>query len=637
MKIFTNGVELYDAERYGLEEARELARSAEEFFAEVAKLRGTDIETLEGLHNADIAGFDYRKITHGKILSDSQVKALRDFANGRLVNADGKVAFQPDISNEVAGGAAIVAFTDYMSPRPYDNPETVKEENRKKRQLPETEADAEVLLAEGLDHETEVAKAEAMITSFNTLRQVLGLREDRVTPFHSAGDMTWNSSKNGSAALMNAHLDAILNNIKDPRQITVIKTVFEETRKSLEKRAAEFDMGPIPTEVYDAAMRRINDKMAEYGFPPNYKRGLWAYSLDVGTGIEGTLAEVGIDPETAPKKSLTEMAEELKKASRVKARTGIWRWVKEWFTPTGNMPIEAFRARLGRNHKIQLAIKKAERQGSLMNRHLKKIRGERNRSEAKALINAILHDRNIMRDQAFLSRLDVSGLSDEVVNLAIGMREHMSDMSNQIVTMAKESEFAVLSDAMIAAINNNMDVYVHRSYKAFSDKNWHKKAKRDIGLVTRAAEMFKKIDRGLTDQQALARVYEVLDSTADTNKDFLGVMSTAKINADAIKKRRLNGESLAPLRELLGEYTSPEVNYVKTITQQAKVLQGAKFLADTYAIGMEGGWLFEPTDENIDPKATAKFSAEKNPHYAPLDGVRTYPEILKAFEEDNRA
>lgn len=54
-----------------------------------------------------------------------------------------------------------------------------------------------------------------------------------------------------------------------------------------------------------------------------------------------------------------------------------------------------------------------------------------------------------------------------------------------------------------------------------------------------------------------------------------------------------------------------------------------------YEIGMANGWLFDVNDPDIDPNATAQFSSKNNPHYAPLDGLKTYPEIIEAMEEQN--
>lgn len=171
-------------------------------------------------------------------------------------------------------------------------------------------------------------------------------------------------------------------------------------------------------------------------------------------------------------------------------RNGLKRLLSKWLTPKGDMPLEAFQRKIMRDGQIAARIKDAEQKGKMLNKMLSGFKG--NKAKLKEAVNRILHDSEALRDPVFMESLQVMGVDPDIIALAETMRAEMDTMSREILAEAEKAGIEGLSEGVQAAIKNNLGVYVHRSYRAFSDKNWHKKQRKNLPVIIRAAEMFKK-------------------------------------------------------------------------------------------------------------------------------------------------
>lgn len=196
-----------------------------------------------------------------------------------------------------------------------------------------------------------------------------------------------------------------------------------------------------------------------------------------------------------------------------------------------------------------------------------------------------------------------------------------------------KSADAEAKTGLLQTIANNLDSYMHRSYRAFDDPSWPKKVPRDVydraaryleqqyadgGEVTAVIQdkVKKKIELMLEEGTAFDSMHAFISETKLGSKD-LGVL----------KKRK----DIAPeILDLLGVYKDPRINFTKTVTKMSRLVYNQSFLEKIREVGM-GEFLFEPDDAPLN--ATRKIAGEGSEVYAPLNGLYTFPEIDQAFKD----
>ena len=206
----------------------------------------------------------------------------------------------------------------------------------------------------------------------------------------------------------------------------------------------------------------------------------------------------------------------------------------------------------------------------------------------------------------------------------VRMRKHVDHLSKAII------ESGAASEKLAATIDENMGVYLTRTYRVFSDPDWYKKVPEEIRNRFRSWLSAQYPD--LTDKQLDQQIGELLrhGTAADTPATIL---SRGKLGAklmDVLKQRK---NLPIELRELWGEETNPLVNYAASISKMTRVVAAQQFLNEVKDAGL-GKWLFTSDDPNIDPQAVVPIAADGSSPMSPLNGLRTYPEVLKAFEDE---
>lgn len=167
--------------------------------------------------------------------------------------------------------------------------------------------------------------------------------------------------------------------------------------------------------------------------------------------------------------------------------------------------------------------------------------------------------------------------------LAVRMRNHIDNLSKKLVESG-----AIESKESIENIKNNIGQYIHRSYKIFSDKNYKDNiperiiisAKNKLREMYRPQAEQKAIETNESVESILTSMVEeayneIINMSEDQANSFL--QATRKgTKSDKILKRK-NLDIPVEIRALMGEYTSPTLNYVQSISKIQTLISNHKF------------------------------------------------------------
>lgn len=83
----------------------------------------------------------------------------------------------------------------------------------------------------------------------------------------------------------------------------------------------------------------------------------------------------------------------------------------------------------------------------------------------------------------------------------------------------------------------------------------------------------------------------------------------------------------APIRELLGEYHDPILNYAKSVTKMTALIANHEFLEKVRADGMARGYIWKEKDRPVRGQPTVPIAPAQDTAYGGLAGLYTYREI----------
>lgn len=233
----------------------------------------------------------------------------------------------------------------------------------------------------------------------------------------------------------------------------------------------------------------------------------------------------------------------------------------------------------------------------------------------------------------------LSGVGKERLNLALrGEADALADLpltvQKQVVKMREHID--ALSRRLIAnglaegdlelTIEENMGAYVTRSYQVFDDPKWKDKVPADVRNTAHA--WMRQEFPNETEEQIRNRIDDLLYK----ENAPLALIAGRKLGSKdlSITKKRKN---VPPeLRALMGEYSDPFVNYVRSVTKMSYLAANHEFLTLAKAAG-EGKFFFERDAEDRPQGFNAQIAAEGSDVLRPLNGLMTTPEIKAAFEE----
>lgn len=325
-------------------------------------------------------------------------------------------------------------------------------------------------------------------------------------------------------------------------------------------------------------------------------------------------------------------------------------------TSRGHLPAEVFAARVERDGRVGAIAKAMQFALRDLDAAVRAVHGgwAAIPAAAQAQLNDVLG-----------GRAAVAALDPRLQGPVAAMRAHVDELSARLVREG------VVKGSLAAKVAGNVGFYLNRSYRKFDDPAWS--AKVPPAVLARAlsfirAEMRGDVLDGLADQdwrqargfnasvpadrqdpawhQARA-VHEANQSIQPDEASVQGLVEyllTKDVDGPeaffapgegkdlSILTRR---KEIAPeIRELLGEYQDPRVNYARSVAKMAQLLETHRFLVQARRAGL-GRYFFEQPQ----PGAAVRIAAEGSRALAPLNGLYTSPEVAEAFHRvlDERA
>lgn len=294
------------------------------------------------------------------------------------------------------------------------------------------------------------------------------------------------------------------------------------------------------------------------------------------------------------------------------------------FTAEGNLPTEVFQENVTRVGKMKEQMAEARYAERDLKRALQK---EFSIGVVEGFVNGLkkVPAATIRQMNAVLrGEVDASVLPESLREPISRMRAHVDALSAQML------EKGLIDGKLAEIVGDNLGVYLTRSYRVFDDPEWASKIPIEVRNRARAF-----ILSGLQSKNPAA-----------TMEDADRVMRTlledwrAKGVDKAFSQGRLGNKDLslfmkrkdiAPeIRALMGEYETPVINYMKSISRIARLIADQEFLNEVRRLGM-GKFLFE---DGTQPRGfDTQIAAEQSDTMSPLNGLRTTPEIAEAFKE----
>lgn len=231
-----------------------------------------------------------------------------------------------------------------------------------------------------------------------------------------------------------------------------------------------------------------------------------------------------------------------------------------------------------------------------------------------------------------------STLTPEIENIVTRMRTEIDAMS-QII-----QQFIDPNTQLFATIDDNLGVYMNRSYAAFKDNRWNKKMF-PSGMNTKIAQGDSK--RELKFQQIYEQAYKYIkaaypDLSSEEVDTFLKKLARADKGEDAFElpKGKLGSamddfmskkKDIAPeLRAFLGEYTDPITNFYHTMENMIRYAENKKFLGELKNMGENKIFFSEPSGE-------FNVLIAKDDSYSPLAGMYTSRDIAEQLKQTDKS
>lgn len=230
------------------------------------------------------------------------------------------------------------------------------------------------------------------------------------------------------------------------------------------------------------------------------------------------------------------------------------------------------------------------------------------------------------KGQATRQRNEIMATAKDAAKEEWGGGKQMQASLGKVAIIAEKT-------SLMNTISANDGKYVHRSYKAFDDPSWAKKVPDKVLNNAREylVQQIMAFD-DLSEPEAITRARVVIEdilkegTAYDNMESFISESKLGAKDLSVLKSRK----QIAPeIRELLGEYRDPRVNYAKTVTKMGRLVFNQRFLEQVREAGM-GVFLFNEDDR---PPNTTQIAADSAEAYSPLNGLYTTREVKQSFKD----
>lgn len=335
------------------------------------------------------------------------------------------------------------------------------------------------------------------------------------------------------------------------------------------------------------------------------------------------LAPVAPEASTAAPESIRPSPQAVRIIPENKAGQWLADNAQRLFTAEGNVPKETFQRWTQRHGEV----KEQSRQTAYATRDLQSALREefgigKGEELTKGFSKVPPEFVNQMND-ALLGKTDINALPERIREPLHRMREHIDDVSKSLVREG------VIPEELVAKVEGNLGTYMTRSYRVFDDVKWPEKIAPEVR--NKAADVVLKDLQRSNPQATPETARAVLESMlSDWQQQGSGALlkSGGKMGSKDLTSFIARKDIPEVIRQFMGEYKDPVINYTRSVAKMSNLLGNARFLNDVRTQGM-GKWLFE--DGKQPASHSALIAAEGSDVMSPLNGLRTTPEIAEAF------
>lgn len=235
----------------------------------------------------------------------------------------------------------------------------------------------------------------------------------------------------------------------------------------------------------------------------------------------------------------------------------------------------------------------------------------------------------------------LKGIDERLHESLIEMRRHIDHMTLLL------QEIPWLSNELQITFDANTGYYVTRSYQAKNNPNWTwENINQDI--KDKAFRAILQNFPELTDQQAIGLMKSMLLSN-EVSDIFGGDATLGKMNLGITKQRSKFLTNNPAIRDFLGEFKDPVINYATSINKMVSLLEKHRFLTSITEQGVKTGVFTEEINEEnnvkvgVDHPFSVFFDKELDTYkirkgktyknLKPINEYYTTPEIKQALEE----
>ena len=233
-----------------------------------------------------------------------------------------------------------------------------------------------------------------------------------------------------------------------------------------------------------------------------------------------------------------------------------------------------------------------------------------------------------------LDQLNNLNLPDAVKQAIGGMRKYLDKMSIDYAQVIADQALALVESGqgeaaaakidLLNTIASNKGKYLNRSYQVFDDPKWANKVPKS---VIDAARTFLE-SNGAKNADRIINTILKTGTAFDGLSSFISEGKLGSKDLSILKKRK----DIAPeILALMGEYTDPRINFVKTSTKMSRLLWNHRFLERVKFEGQRDGFLFTAEDAPTD--AYVQIAPDSSDAMNPLNGLYTTPDLAQGFKD----
>jgi DNA-binding XRE family transcriptional regulator len=255
-------------------------------------------------------------------------------------------------------------------------------------------------------------------------------------------------------------------------------------------------------------------------------------------------------------------------------------WLKEWLTSEGLLPSEAFDLKIEKEGLFAQHSKHAEFLLRDFERAVKDTYGKR--------VTQLTPEEIEKLDKGLRNPVERNKLPPRLRDALQAMRDHISTLQQMLIregVVQGELAATIELSAETGVLGENedlgLDFYLNRSYRALDRPDWAQKIPQDVW--NRSAAWFRAEYPEWSEERIRATMQGILVDAQDKANPMRWLARLGKKKTDIFKQRKNIPEAI---RELLGEYKDPRVNYIKTAAKISHLIASHRFMEQVTEKGM---------------------------------------------------